>query len=94
MAEAAQDGWFAGQAGPSASAEESARDAARLATPSDSATRSGLPLRRSRAHLVPGAYESGPVPEAPRRSPEELRERMRGYRSGRRPPREDEGATV
>ena len=62
MAEAAQDGWFAGQTEPSASAEESARVAARLATPSDDATRSGLPLRRSRAHLVPGAYESGAEP--------------------------------
>ena len=89
MAEAAQDGWFAGQVGPSASAEESARVAARLATPSDGATGSGLPVRRSRAHLVPGAYETGPEPEAPRRSPEELRERMRGYRSVRHPPREN-----
>jgi hypothetical protein len=87
--DAAQDGWFAGQTGSSATAEESARVAARLATPSDSATRSGLPLRRSRAHLVPGAFEGGPEPEAPRRSPEELRERMRGYRSGLRRPRDD-----
>ena len=86
VVEAAQDGWFAGQTETSASAEESERVAARLATPSDDATRSGLPLRRSRAHLVPGAYESGPEPEAPRRSAEELRERMRSYRSGRRPP--------
>ena len=94
MSEAAQDGWFAGQTETSASAEESARVAARLATPSDDATRSGLPLRRSRAHLVPGAYESGAEPESPRRSPEELRERMRSYRSGLRPPRDDQGATV
>ena len=86
MEDADQDGWFAGQSGTSASAEESARVAARLATPSDSGTRAGLPLRRSRAHLVPGAYESGPEPKAPRRSAEELRERMRSYRSGRRPP--------
>lgn len=96
MAEAAQDGWFAGQSDTSASAEESARVTARLATPSDSATRAGLPLRRSRSHLVPGAYESGAEPEAPRRSPEELRDRMRSYRSGlRRPAAEDQGgATV
>jgi hypothetical protein len=96
VAEAAQDGWFAGQSGISASAEESARVAAQLATPSDSATRAGLPLRRSRAHLVPGAYESGAEPEAPRRSPEELRERMSSYRSGLRPPASDDqaGATV
>jgi hypothetical protein len=87
--DAAQDGWFAGQTELSATAEESARVAAQLATPSDSATRSGLPLRRSKAHLVPGAYESGPEPAAPRRSPEELRERMRSYRSGLRPRRED-----
>jgi hypothetical protein len=89
VAEAAADGWFAGQTETSASAEESARVAARLATPSDDATRSGLPLRRSRAHRVPGAYETGAEPEAPRRSPEELRERMRSYRSGLRPPRDD-----
>jgi hypothetical protein len=90
VAEAAQDGWFAGQTGPSESAEESARVAARLATPSDDATRSGLPLRRSRAHLVPGAYESGSEPAPPRRSSEELRERMRGYRSRLRPPGDDD----
>ncbi len=90
MAEGAEDGWFAGQSGTSASADESARVTARLATPSDSATRAGLPLRRSRAHLVPGAYESGAEPEAPHRSPEELRERMRSYRSGLRAPAADQ----
>ena len=89
MADAGQDGWFAGQTGPSATAEESARVTARMATPSEGATRAGLPLRRSRAHLVPGAFEAGAEPEAPRRSPEELRERMRGYRSGLRRPTED-----
>ena len=82
MVDATEDGWFAGQDGRSATAEESARVAARLATPSDEATRAGLPLRRSRAHLVPGAFETGPEPQAPRRSPEELRERMRGFRRG------------
>jgi hypothetical protein len=91
VVDAGQDGWFAGQTGPSPTAEESARVAARLATPSDEATRAGLPVRRSRAHLVPGAFEAGPEPEAPRRSPEELRERMRGYRRGLRTPRDDEG---
>jgi hypothetical protein len=94
VVDAAQDGWFAGQTGPSASAEESERVTARLATPSDSATRSGLPRRRSRAHLVPGAYESGAEPEPPRRSADEVRERMRSYRSPLRTPRDDEGATV
>ena len=94
MVDAAQDGWFAGQDDRSTAADESARVAARLATPSDGATRAGQPLRRSRAHLVPGAFETGPEPEAPRRSPEELRERMRGYRSGLRKPTEGEGATV
>ena len=89
MADAGQDGWFAGQSGRSAAADETARVAARLATPSEDATRAGLPLRRSRAHLVPGAFETGPEPEAPRRSPEELRERMRGYRSVRHQPTED-----
>ena len=91
MVDAGPDGWFAGQSDPSATAEESARVAARLATPSDDATRAGLPLRRSRAHLVPGAFETGPEPEAPRRSPEEIRERMRGYR---RRPEGDQGSTV
>ena len=90
MVDAAEDGWFAGQDGRSATAEESARVAARLATPSDEATRAGLPLRRSRAHLVPGAFETGPEPQTPRRSPEELRERMRGYRSRLRPPGDDD----
>ncbi len=65
VADAAQDGWFAGQDGRSATAEESARVAARLATPSDDATRAGLPLRRSRAHLVPGAFETGARDAAP-----------------------------
>jgi hypothetical protein len=88
VVDAAQDGWFAAEDGRSATAEESARVAARLATPSDDATRAGLPLRRSRAHLVPGAFETGPEPEAPCRSPEELRERMRGYRSRLHKPEE------
>jgi hypothetical protein len=39
---------------------------------------------------VPGAYESGSEPAPPRRSPEELRERMRGYRSRLRPPGDDD----
>jgi len=39
--------------------------------------------------IVPGAYESGAEPTAPRRSPEELRQRMSGYRSGLRRPREE-----
>jgi hypothetical protein len=88
VVDATEDGWFAGQDGRSASAEESARVAARLATPSDEATRARLPLRRSRAHLVPGAFETGPEPQTPRRSPEELRERMRGFRRGPHKPTE------
>jgi hypothetical protein len=80
VVDARPDGWFAGETGPSATAEEAARVAARLATPSESATRAGLPQRRSRAHLVPGAFESGTAPEPPRRSAEEIRERMRGFR--------------
>jgi hypothetical protein len=91
VVDAAQDDWFAGETGPSATAEESARVTARLATPSDGATRAGLPLRRSRAHLVPGAFETGTPPEPPRRSAEEIRERMRGYR---RKAEGDQGATV
>jgi hypothetical protein len=91
VVDAGQDGWFAGQTGPSATVEEAARVAARLATPSEGATRAGLPQRRSRAHLVPGSFEAGTAPEPARRSAEEIRERMRGYR---RKPADDEGATV
>jgi hypothetical protein len=83
--EAGPDGWLAG---PGGTVEEAARVAARLATPSENATRAGLPLRRSEAHLVPGAFESGPAPEAPRRSADEVRERLRGYRTGVRKARE------
>jgi hypothetical protein len=39
---------------------------------------------------VPGAYESGSEPAPPSRSPGELRERMRGYRSRLRPPGDDD----
>ena len=49
MVEAGRDGWFQGPPGPSATVEESARVAARLATPSETATRAGLPLRRQTA---------------------------------------------
>jgi hypothetical protein len=91
VVDAAQDSWFGGETGPNPTVEESARVAARLATPSDGATRAGLPVRRSRAHLVPGAFETGAAPEAPRRSAEEIRERMRGYR---RKTEGDQGATV
>jgi hypothetical protein len=96
VVDASPDGWFADQTGPSAAAEEAARVTARLATPSEGATRAGLPRRTSKAHLVPGTFETVPAPEGPRRSPEELRERFRGYRAGLRRPSEDDGqgATV
>ncbi len=82
MVEAGQDGWFAGPPGPSATVEEAARVAARLATASESATRAGLPLRRSRAHLVPGAFDEGDAPDGPQRSADDVRDRLRGYQSG------------
>ena len=82
MVEAGQDGWFAGPPGPSQTVEEAARVAARLATPSETATRAGLPLRRSRAHLVPGAFEEGAAADPPQRSADEVRDRLRGYQSG------------
>jgi hypothetical protein len=88
VVEAGQDGWFAGPPGPSGTVEEAARVAARLATPSESATRAGLPLRRSKAHLVPGAYEDGNPPDVPRRSADEVRSRLSGYQSGVRKARE------
>jgi hypothetical protein len=89
VVEAGQDGWFQGPPGPSATVEESARVAARLATPSETATRAGLPLRRSRAHLVPGAFDEGATPDTPRRSADDVRDRLRGYQSGVRKAREE-----
>jgi hypothetical protein len=48
-----------------------------------------LPVRRSRAHLVPGAFETAPAPaEPPRRSADEVRDRLRGFHSGLRKARE------
>lgn len=88
MVDTGQGGWFQGPPGPSATVEESARVAARLATPSETATRAGLPLRRSRAHLVPGAFDDGAAPDAPRRSADDVRDRLRGYQSGVRKARE------
>jgi hypothetical protein len=87
VVEAGQDGWFQGPPGPSATVEESARVAARLATPSETATRAGLPLRRSRAHLVPGAFDEGTT-DTPRRSADDVRDRLSGYQSGVRRARE------
>jgi hypothetical protein len=89
VVDARPDGWFRGPAGPSEPVEESVRIAARLATPSDGATRAGLPVRRSRAHLVPGAFETAPAPaEPPHRSADEIRDRLRGFHSGLRKARE------
>jgi hypothetical protein len=48
-----------------------------------------LPVRRSKAHLVPGAFQSAPPPtEPPHRSAEEVRDRLRGFHSGLRKARE------
>lgn len=82
MAEGRPDGWFAGLAGPSGPVEEATRVAGRLATPAEHATRAGLPLRTPKAHLVPGAFEGGPGPDHPTRSPAEMREHLRGYQDG------------
>jgi hypothetical protein len=82
VVEAGRDGWFQGPPGPSPTVEEAARVAARLATPSETATRAGLPLRRSRAHLVPGAFDEGAAPGSPQRSADDVRDRLRGYQSG------------
>jgi hypothetical protein len=91
VVEGRPDGWFAGPAGPSGPVEEAARVAARLATPSEGATRAGLPRRRSRAHLVPGAFETAPEPDAPpSRSADDVRDRLRGYRSGARKARDSD----
>lgn len=85
MAKAARpDGWFARPAGPSSTVEEATRVAGRLAAPSEGTTRAGLPQRTPKAHLVPGAFETGgsDTDGAPQRSAEDVRDRLRGYRSG------------
>jgi hypothetical protein len=82
VAEARPDGWFAGPAGPSGPVEEATRVAGRLAAPAERATRAGLPLRTPKAHLVPGAFEGGAPPAAPDRSPDDMREHLRGYQAG------------
>jgi hypothetical protein len=87
VVEAGRDGWFAGPPGPSGTVEEAQRVASRLATPSEGATRAGLPRRRSQAHLVPGAFE-GSTPDTPERSADDVRDRLRGYQSGVRKARE------
>ena len=76
------EGWFARPIGPSGTAEEASRVAGRLAAPSDRETGSGLPVRGPRAHLVPGAFEEGGPDGVPRRSAEDVRDRLRGYLSG------------
>jgi hypothetical protein len=89
VVEAGPEGWFDAQSEASAAAEETAHVVARLATPSHAATDAGLPMRRSKAHLVPGSFETAPAPQATPRTAEERRERFRGYRSGLRRPAED-----
>ena len=76
------EGWFARPIGPSGTAEEASRVAGRLAAPSEAATGAGLPVRTPKAHLVPGAFAEGAPAGAPRRSAEEVRDRLRGYLSG------------
>jgi len=76
------EGWFARPIGPSGTVEEASRVAGKLAAPSERATRAGLPMRTPKAHLVPGAFEEGAPEGAPRRSAEEVRDRLRGYHSG------------
>jgi hypothetical protein len=76
------EGWFARPIGPSGTVEEVSRVAGRLAAPSEGSTGSGLPVRTPRAHLVPGAFEEGAPAAAPKRSAEEVRDRLRGFQSG------------
>jgi hypothetical protein len=91
VVDAGTDGWFDGPPGPSRTVEESARVRARLATDSERATRAGLPARRSRAHLVPGAFETGTATaETPQRSAEQIRSRLAGYQSGVRKARQED----
>lgn len=83
MAEATRpEGWFARPIGPSGTTEEASRVAGRLAVPSEGATGAGLPVRTPKAHLVPGAFEEGPPEDGPRRSAEEVRDKLRGFRTG------------
>ena len=63
-------------------AEEAARVAERLSTPSRSSTRAGLPRRVPAAHLVPGAFSGGGEPVVPVRSAEEVRSRLDDYQDG------------
>jgi len=86
------DGWFVrpiGPAEPGSTLDEAATVAGRLTAPSRTATRAGLPLREPRAHLVPGAFSGAEPPatgagDAPRRSAEEIRDRLGGYQRGLR----------
>ena len=63
-------------------AEESARVAERLAAPSPTSTRAGLPRRVPSAHLVPGAFSGSEQPPAPTRSADEVRSRLDDYTDG------------
>jgi hypothetical protein len=62
--------------------EEAARVAERLAAPSPTSTRAGLPRRVPAAHLVPGAFSGGDEPAAAARSAEEVRSRLDDYTDG------------
>ena len=63
-------------------AEEAARVAERLSTPSPSSTRAGLPRRVPAAHLVPGAFSGSDGPAVAARSAEEVRSRLDDYTDG------------
>jgi hypothetical protein len=86
---AGSGGWFGGPTPPTgtaAPADETARVARRLATPSTGTTRSGLPVRVPQAHLVPGAF-GGDAPStgagrAPERSADQVRRRLDDYQRG------------
>ena len=62
--------------------EEAARVAERLAAPSSTSTRAGLPRRVPSAHLVPGAFSGGDESPVATRSAEEVRSRLDDYQDG------------
>ena len=51
--------------------------------------RTSGPLGHEDQRLVPGAFETVPEAEAPQRSADEVRDRLRGFQSGLRRARDD-----
>ena len=76
--------WFSGtRPAPDPAVEESTRVERVLTAPeTGGTTRSGLPVRTPKAHLVPGSFEGQDDAAAPDRSAEEVRRHLDGYRAG------------